>query len=950
MRRLLALVMVPALCLAQPQPGVTPEPITPEAAPAFAALAVHRFDAASGLMPGNVGDLALSRDGRMWAASVLGAYAYDGVRWNLISGTRELAPILRVLAAGDDVWIGGTKGLARVDDQGLHALELPLPLGLGKVERGVQALSMHAGALYAGVDGGLYRCEHDACVELPAAQGLRVATLRWQGEQLWIGTAYEGLYVLEGGALRPAQFDAGLLLPSSAIRSLLYQDDVWWIGAGRGVVVADGENPRVYGFKNRRSIAMALVPDPAGKSVWSAQMERGLGRLDAASWRQFGVADGLPADRYSALAFDASGQLWVGGEGGVLRLDAHAIGAYDERHGLPQQSITGVGESLFPDSGTAHWLGTRGGSVRWLQGRWRALPEPLSELTLVDVARLGDSLYLAFEQGFFSWDAKGIEAIDLEALQFPASYASQLWTDAASGELWMGSGHGVGHFDGKRFEEIAFAVRDSGGPSTRAFLPGRDGSFWILHREGMLRIRAGAIADDWRPCPGVQFWNAALELSPDRWLLASDAGLYLARQADQSCAPWPLPGLAAAAVEHVLRIGAHELAVLRSDGLARVEVEAERAVGAWLLTPADGLPSTQFRGQPYLDGAGLLWMGTAAGLAVYDLARPRPPAEGPLRWVHALAGATPLADDERLPPQRASLKFAYRVPSLVREHAIRYCRTLVGAHASDELCDGAQSVEYSRLPAGDYVFKVHAFDAFGRPAGMLEKRFSVLPVWWLRPAFLFLAALLLLLLGVLGGRARTRSHARRARELERQVASRTAELADANLALAEAAYRDPLTGAGNRRDFIHRALPGLRELGRPFVLMLVDGDHFKAVNDTYGHHAGDAVLIAIAQRLSTLATAPVGGVYRWGGEEFLLALPVEGAATAAILAERALALIHETQVSFDAQAITVTVSIGWTLVLPGSELERIDQSIARADRAVYQAKREGRDRAVMWAG
>ena len=159
------------------------------------------------------------------------------------------------------------------------------------------------------------------------------------------------------------------------------------------------------------------------------------------------------------------------------------------------------------------------------------------------------------------------------------------------------------------------------------------------------------------------------------------------------------------------------------------------------------------------------------------------------------------------------------------------------------------------------------------------------------------------------------------------------------------ATTDPLTGVFNRRTFIElaaRELARSRRDGTPLSLMILDLDHFKQVNDTYGHLVGDEVLVAFANLVKDCAR---GGdlVVRYGGEEFCVLLPATPLAAALALAERI--RIATATVALTARPIKVTVSIGVTAYSGGIDAT-LESLLARADEALDRAKHEGRDRVV----
>lgn len=160
--------------------------------------------------------------------------------------------------------------------------------------------------------------------------------------------------------------------------------------------------------------------------------------------------------------------------------------------------------------------------------------------------------------------------------------------------------------------------------------------------------------------------------------------------------------------------------------------------------------------------------------------------------------------------------------------------------------------------------------------------------------------------------------------------------------LKRLATTDALTGVLNRGAWTRRSkeLVALaRRYGRPLTLMILDADHFKRVNDTYGHPAGDRVLKALADEIDVRAADVVG---RLGGEEFGVALPETDADCAMEFADRLLARVRARRVSEGAQALSFTVSVGLTAFDPARD-EDLDAVLRRADRALYRAKQNGRD-------
>lgn len=221
---------------------------------------------------------------------------------------------------------------------------------------------------------------------------------------------------------------------------------------------------------------------------------------------------------------------------------------------------------------------------------------------------------------------------------------------------------------------------------------------------------------------------------------------------------------------------------------------------------------------------------------------------------------------------------------------------------------------------------------------------QILPAWfqqtWFRVVVGFaLAALLLLLM-----QARTAMLRRRQRELETMVEVRTAELTTIQAQLHTLAYADALTGLPNRRlftDELTRMTSQARRDGYTFGLLLIDLDHFKAINDTLGHDAGDALLVTVAERIR-LAVRDTDIVARLGGDEFavLLAAGTDAQSVKHVCSRIIASLVD--RIIFNEHEMRVGASIGAAII--DRDNCSVEQAYKVADLALYQAKEHGRNR------
>jgi diguanylate cyclase (GGDEF)-like protein len=186
---------------------------------------------------------------------------------------------------------------------------------------------------------------------------------------------------------------------------------------------------------------------------------------------------------------------------------------------------------------------------------------------------------------------------------------------------------------------------------------------------------------------------------------------------------------------------------------------------------------------------------------------------------------------------------------------------------------------------------------------------------------------------------------------EREAAIRhSSEWARSNRRLLHEALTDPLTQLPNRRygmDHLTQECAFAGEAKLPLAVMMLDIDHFKRVNDRYGHEAGDDVLRQVSARV--LANCRKNDVvFRYGGEEFCVICPATTAADALGLAERILVALRDSEMSSGGHSLLTTISAGIAVRRPG--LESAERLIAAADAALYRAKEGGRDRVELDSG
>lgn len=184
---------------------------------------------------------------------------------------------------------------------------------------------------------------------------------------------------------------------------------------------------------------------------------------------------------------------------------------------------------------------------------------------------------------------------------------------------------------------------------------------------------------------------------------------------------------------------------------------------------------------------------------------------------------------------------------------------------------------------------------------------------------------------------------------QQRLSSQRQELQDALAQVQQLATRDALTGLYNRhhmQDKLDYASQRYQRYGERFTLALIDLDHFKRINDGYGHQVGDQALMAFATAAS-MVLRDTDTLARWGGEEFLFLMPNTSPQKAAIALDRIRETLQTVVISAVASHLKLQFSAGLALHIGG---ESPEGTLERADQALYQAKNEGRHRSVVAAG
>ncbi|MCL4817722.1 MAG: diguanylate cyclase [Vicinamibacteria bacterium] len=909
--------------------------------------------------------------GRLVVANLWGVLLYDGAAW-----TRAATPaaIYRVAAHADGrIAAGGVDdfGLVEADAAGaprLRSLRPPLPAlrDLGDV---VDLHPLGDGFAFL-TDRALLRDGPDGLelVErLAPATGKRAFLV--QGS-LYLWTSDLGLRRLEGTSLpavpggeafRGRRLDA-LLPATGGFLAAVRDAGLYWFAEGQAPREAPAAASR---FVRDHAVTSATRLSDGRFALGTATAGLLLLAPDGTPEQHLEADSGLGGTAIEGLFEDREGGLWVAQDAGLVRLEVgSALSVLDRRFGLRGSTVT-----LHRHRGQLH-VGTSAGAFvlrRTPDARPRFEPVPGVDAATWSFASVSpDELLIGTSAGVRVQRGEGPAARVPRTAELRAY---SLGLSAHRDQAWLGTRDGLARLvrgtDGWRLVETVAGV-----PRYVRGIFERPGALWLATTfDGLARLplsAQGRVSG-----PPARIGQGEIELSASGGRLLSAIYNGPVRWVDERNLRFASDALLAA-----LPAGDHLRAALGPGGEVWVNSTPPRVA----IPGPPGRPplvrtlhdvDAEDLQALLVEPDGVAWFG--GGSALHRQVGTPPAASRPLPAPSltrvAVDGSTHAVTSGRL--LAAPLHPDFRSLGLgVAPGSLR--AGLVVEHRLDPRDDewaalSGAALEYRELRPGRYTLRLRSRGG-GEASAEAAWSFEVLPPWHRQP--LALAGLLALVAAAVGAwvRYRGRALALRSRELAVQVAERTEELrravdelqaaereaqtqnrllAAANARLEALSLRDALTGIANRRCFdevLHAEWNRARRSDEPVALLLLDLDHFKALNDRRGHPEGDAALQAVARWLERAVQRSGDLVARYGGEEFAVVLPGLDEADAARVAERLrqgvadLALAHP---GSPFGRVTVSVGAAADVPLPGLDPQTL---LRAADRALYRAKAAGRNR------
>ena len=969
----------------------------------------HEPDNPNSLSSSFIWSLYLDDQGDLWVGTNRGVNKYDYVTDEFTRNPLGLEPALsdmRIRALTQDrkgiFWLGTVdRGLLSVDTRDgtvVHFTHDAEDLNSLPHDQVIVVHQDRKGRMWVGTDGGglaqldqvtgaftVFRHQPDVPSSLSGDQ-IR-SMFEDRAGRIWIGTAKGGLNVLDNvpGSFKHYRHDPQdpNSLGSGQIPSIFEDaDGTLWVGTESGL---SESRPSIRGFVHYRNDSddlQSLVNDRVNAMIQDASGVLWLATHGGISnWNYFSDLFGylrtdlgfLESDIVTSIAESSDGKIWVGTYGGGLTRISLATGEVLHYRSDPTDPTSLADDRVMVvhvDTWDQVWVGTRNGGLNLLNEdgtgfrRMQADPDDARSLSGNAIASINTDRNGTLWVGVFDGGLNRAEAADysrFDHFRHEPDDSTSLSSDRVlalhidrNNELWIGTEDGgMNRFDPVKEKFTRFRLSSDLDPSQTAgtaweIMEARDGTFWIgTMGSGLLR------------------WDRQ-----DR-----KAGLANFRRYGKR------DGLA----QNIFA------AVEGADG----EIWLSSSNGLYRFDPAT-LTSSRFdrknglRGTEFNQGAGLrirggsiMFGGTSGIVGFY-------PGELPQNMhipqisitAHSRdaqitrafsSGSTPQVELGYLDP---FISFDFAALDFVSPDKNRHRFRLAGFDAEWTEVDRFRRATYTNLPSGSYVFEVQAANndnVWNREGAAIDIVVTPPPWqrWW---AYLSYGLIITSLIGwyFRKQQLKGRLEARRRIELEQQVQERTSELAarneqlqQLNEQLAEASVTDSLTGLRNRRyvdEFIatevsmveRRLVEGeaadrageQRDSSRLLFFMMIDLDGFKLINDSYGHLAGDRVLVEVKDALEYCCRES-DVIIRWGGDEFMIVGHASSFSGVKVLAERVRESVAERNFDVGNGVIgRLSASIG-IAPYPFSDnrigFDSWEQAVAVADQATYLAKENGRN-------
>lgn len=751
---------------------------------------------------------------------------------------------------------------------------------------------------------------------------------------LWIGK--NSVYRLNDGEIKKFAEKDGF--PQTSTYHSFWEDtdgSLWFATGGfstPGFGLVQYQNGQMQFWRNDKeefaAASISSVFQDRENTIWLAT-DKGLSRLRKEVIHTLSIKDGLSHSEVYPILRDSRENIWVGTSKG---LNLYRNGKFETIQFNPfsnsPSQVWKKGrisvQSLFEDAGGKMWIGAVGAVFVADKGAAKLLEGTLDyQVFSINSDREGN-IWAATNKGLLKFKDYKLAAQYTVKDGLPKEFMTTVFEDS-KGRLWFGGLGGLSEFkDGKFFN---YTVQNGlAGNYVRTIYEDDEGVLWIgTYDEGMSRFKDGKFVS-YKADNGL-YNNGVFAIQEDRrhnFWISSNRGIYRVKRQE-------LNDFAEGKIDKI-----NSVSYGKEDGMLSTECNGGRQPAA--ITDKDGN----------------FWFATQNGVAIVN---PEFETYNSLAPPVVIESATiernqvDIRQGLTIESGQKNIEIHFTGISLIKSGQVKFKYKLEG-HDKDWIDAGTQrTAYYSYLPPGNYRFLVKAANSDGiwneQGADLsLEMKPFFYQTKWFRLVCIAFGALVLFVVWKIS----VHQLESRKRYLAKLVSEKTKALRKANDELQILANSDGLTTVGNRRlfekflaDEWSRAVRTRSEIS----LILLDIDHFKLFNDTYGHQAGDDCLKKVAGALKNSAHRPTDLVARFGGEEFAIILAGTDWQGALSVAEQTVENIKELKIPHSTSKTNnfVTISLGVATIFAEFGMSETEL-IKVADEALYQAKETGRNRII----
>ncbi len=741
----------------------------------------------------------------------------------------------------------------------------------------------------------------------------------------WIGE--EALHLLKTGKI--TTFSEKENLPNSNYHSFWEETDgtLWFASGGlaaSGVGLIEYKDGKFIQWGKDVGLSdgtiINVMKDREG-TKWVAT-NKGLNRLRKEVIKAYSVKDGINNSEVYPIYRDSKENIWIGTTKG---LNVFRNGKFEN---FNLKSFSGIAtseiviQSILEDSNGTMWFGVTGGVFIYRNGKIETKVQQGGTHAYAIQPDSNGNVWVTTNKGILQFkDYQQVASFTVKD-GLPSDIVTLVFEDSNK-RLWFGSYGGISEFKDGKF--INYSSKDGlSGNYVRTIYEDKEGTFWIgTYDEGLSRFKNGKFVT-YKIENGL-YNNGVFAIQDDAYgnfWISSNRGIYRVKVSE-------LNDFADGKIAKINSVGYG-----REDGMLNIECNGGRQ------------PSS------IKDKDGKFWFPTQDGVVVIN-----PDAESYKSLPPSVVIESVTVERENIDfrngiaiePGQRNIEIKYTGLSLIKSDQIKFKYKLEG-HDEDWIDAGTRrTAYYSFLPPGNYKFHVIAATSDGTQndnGTTIELRLKPFfyQTFWFQLACVIGA--IILLLGTY--KINVNRLEKREKLLTKLVLKRTEALKDANESLLLLANSDGLTSVGNRRlfeDFLSDEWNRAVRFKTEISLIILDIDHFKLFNDTYGHQAGDECLKKVAAALANTIKRPTDLVARYGGEEFAIILGGTDSAGAINIAEQALENLKNLKIPHIKSKTNefLTISIGVATTFAKLDMTEADL-INAADKALYQAKESGRNR------